>query len=107
MDGAGLVTGAAGALGHAVGAELRGRDRTGVALDRPSAALDELGTQDGVHPVAVELADGAAVRAAFAEVDRLATPSALVALAGGFAPGKLKDLDEDSLESLWRSNVVS
>jgi NAD(P)-dependent dehydrogenase (short-subunit alcohol dehydrogenase family) len=60
-----------------------------------------------VHPVPVELADRTAVRAAFGEVDALATPSALIALAGGFVPGKLADLDEDSLESLWRSNVVS
>src|SRR5258705_3376830 len=97
MDGAVLVTGAAGALGHAVVAELRGRDLTVVALDRPSAVLDELGTQDGVHPVAVELADGAAVRAAFAEVDRLATPSALVALAGGVAAGQLHELDQETL----------
>src|SRR5712691_3253651 len=104
MDGAVLVTGAAGALGHAVVAELRSRDLTVVALDRPSVALDELGAGDRVHPVSVELADRAAVQAAFTEVDAVATPSALVALAGGFVPGKLKDLDEDSLESLWRSN---
>ncbi|MGI8445891.1 MAG: SDR family NAD(P)-dependent oxidoreductase [Streptosporangiaceae bacterium] len=107
MDGAVLVTGAAGALGHAVVAELRARDLAVVALDRPSGALDQLGAEDGVHPVAVELADRGAVRAAFAEIDTVATPSALVALAGGFVPGKLADLDEDSLESLWRSNVVS
>jgi NAD(P)-dependent dehydrogenase (short-subunit alcohol dehydrogenase family) len=107
MDGAVLVTGAAGALGHAVVAEMRSRDLTVVALDRPSAALDGLGAGDGVHAVPVELADRSAVRAAFTEVDKVATPSALVALAGGFVPGKLKDLDEDSLESLWRSNVVS
>ncbi len=107
MNGAVLVTGAAGALGHAVVAELRSRDLTVVALDRPSASLDKLGADDGVHPVPVELADRTAVRAAFGEVDALATPSALIALAGGFVPGKLADLDEDSLESLWRSNVVS
>ncbi len=107
MDSAVLVTGAAGALGHAVVAEFRARDLMVVALDRPSAALEKLGADAGVHPVPVELADRAAVRAAFAEVDSVATPSALVALAGGFIPGKLADLDEDSVESLWRSNVVS
>ena len=107
MDGAVLVTGATGALGHAVVADLRGRGLTVVALDRPSAALDKLAAEDGVHPVPVDLADRAAVGAAFAQVDTVATPSALVALAGGFVPGKLADLDEDSLESLWRSNVVS
>ena len=107
MDGAVLVTGAAGALGHAVVAELRSRDLTVVALDRPSNALDALGAGDGVYPVPVELADRSAVRAAFEAADAVATPSALIALAGGFIPGKLADLDEDSLESLWRSNVVS
>lgn len=107
MDGAVLVTGAAGALGHAVVAELRSRELTVIALDRPSAALDKLGAGDGVHHIPVELADRAAVRAAFAQADAVATPAALVALAGGFVPGSLADLDEDSLESLWRSNVVS
>jgi NAD(P)-dependent dehydrogenase (short-subunit alcohol dehydrogenase family) len=102
-----VVTGAAGALGHAVLAELRGRNHAVVALDRPSEALDKLGSDDGVHPVAAELADRAAVHAAWQEIDRLGTPAALVALAGGFVPGKLADLDEDSLDSLWRSNVVS
>jgi NAD(P)-dependent dehydrogenase (short-subunit alcohol dehydrogenase family) len=107
MDDAVLVTGAAGALGHAVVAELRSRGLAVVALDRPSAALDELGAEDGVHPVAADLADRPAVRAAFEQVDATATPSALVALAGGFVPGQLADLDEDALESLWRSNVAS
>lgn len=107
MDDAVVVTGAAGALGHAVVAELRARDLAVVALDRPSAALDQLGAGDGVHPVGAELDDRAAVRAAFAKIDTVARPSALVALAGGFVPGKLADLDEGSLESLWRSNVVS
>jgi NAD(P)-dependent dehydrogenase (short-subunit alcohol dehydrogenase family) len=107
MDGAVLVTGAAGALGHAVVAELRSRGLAVIALDRPSAALEKLGAADGVRHVPVELADRDAVRAAFAEVDAVATPAALVALAGGFVPGKLADLDEDSLDSLWRSNVVS
>jgi NAD(P)-dependent dehydrogenase (short-subunit alcohol dehydrogenase family) len=60
-----------------------------------------------VHPVAADLADRPAVRAAFEQVDAAATPSALVALAGGFVPGQLADLDEDALESLWRSNVAS
>ena len=99
MDDAVLVTGAAGALGHAVLAELRDRGLAVVALDRPSAALDELGAEDGVHPVPVDLADRSAVRAAFEQVDAVATPSALVALAGGFVPGQLADLDEDALET--------
>ena len=69
MDGAVLVTGAAGALGHAVVAELRSRDLAVIALDRPSAALEKLGAADGVRHVPVELADRGAVHAAFAKVD--------------------------------------
>ena len=86
MDGAVLVTGAAGALGHAVVAELRSRDLAVIALDRPSAALEKLGAADGVRHVPVELADRDAVHAAFAEVDAVATPAALVALAGSSRP---------------------
>ncbi|MDX6392440.1 MAG: hypothetical protein QOJ73_3503, partial [Streptosporangiaceae bacterium] len=82
MDDAVLVTGAAGALGHAVVAELRARDLAVVALDRPSDALDQLGAEDGVHQVEVELANRDAVAAAFAGIDAVARPSALVALAG-------------------------
>jgi NAD(P)-dependent dehydrogenase (short-subunit alcohol dehydrogenase family) len=103
-----IVTGAAGALGHAVVAEFRAAGRPVVALDRPGERLDALGTQDGVHPVPVDLARRPAVQAAFAEIDTLpVTPDALVALAGGFTPGKLADLDEEQLEGLWRTNFTS
>lgn len=102
-----VVTGAAGALGRAVLAELRERGHTVIALDRPGRALTEVSEQDGVHGVPVELADRAGVRAAWQQVDGIATPTALVALAGGFVPGSLAELDEDALDGLWRSNVVS
>lgn len=105
-----VVSGAAGALGRAVLAEFRGRSAQVVALDRPGEALDEVGRLDGVHPVAVDLADRGAVRAAWQQVDELAgvgAPGALVALAGGFLPGSLADLDEGALDTLWDSNVAS
>jgi NAD(P)-dependent dehydrogenase (short-subunit alcohol dehydrogenase family) len=103
-----IVTGAAGALGHAVVAKFRATGRPVVALDRPGERLDALGEQDGVHHVPVDLASRAAVHAAFAEVDALpVTPEALVGLAGGFMPGKLADVDEEQLDSLWRSNFGS
>ncbi len=107
MDAA-IVTGAAGALGHAVVDEFLSGGRAVVALDRPSPALDALGERDDVHAVAVDLAARDAVQAAFAQVDGLPIdPSALVGLAGGFTPGKLADTTEDMLESLWTSNFGS
>jgi NAD(P)-dependent dehydrogenase (short-subunit alcohol dehydrogenase family) len=103
-----IVTGAAGALGHAVVAEFRAAGRPVVALDRPGERLDKLGAEDGVHAIPVDLAARAAVHAAFAEVDALpVTPAALVTLAGGFVPGSLAEVDEEQLDGLWRSNFGS
>ncbi|MFB9386439.1 SDR family NAD(P)-dependent oxidoreductase [Pseudonocardia petroleophila] len=100
-----IVTGAAGALGHAVVAEFRSLGRAVVALDRAGERLDTLGRQEGVHAVAVDLSSRAAVRDAFAQID--VACDALVGLAGGFTPGALADVDEETLESLWRSNFGS
>jgi NAD(P)-dependent dehydrogenase (short-subunit alcohol dehydrogenase family) len=107
MSDAVIVTGAAGALGRAVLAELASRDYTVLALDRPGPALDEAGAAPAVHPVAVDLADRGSVRKAWERVDAVGRPAALIALAGGFAPGSLADLDEDTLDGLWRTNVAS
>ena len=101
-----VVTGAAGALGGAVLDEFLGSGWTVVALDRPGGPLDELGGRPGVHAVPVDLADRAAVGAAFARVDDVGTPAALIALAGGFQPGSLADLTEEQLDGLWRSNAA-
>lgn len=103
-----IVTGAAGALGHAVVAEFLAAGRAVVALNRPGDGLDALGAQDGVHPVPVDLSSRAAVHAAFDAVDALpVTASALVGLAGGFTPGALAEIDEDTLEHLWQYNFGS
>lgn len=108
MDAAVIVTGAAGALGHAVVAEFLAAGRPVVALDRPGERLDALGDREGVHAVAVDLSGRTAVQAAFAAVDALPVePDALVGLAGGFTPGRLADLDEATLDDLWRSNFGS
>ncbi len=107
MDAA-IVTGAAGALGHAVVEEFLAGGRAVVALDRPSAALDALGERENVHAVPVDLAARAAVQAAFTQVDALpVTPDALVGLAGGFTPGTLADTTEDIVTSLFSSNFGS
>lgn len=100
-----IVTGAAGALGHAVVAEFRSRGREVVALDRAGERLDALGGQDGVHAVAADLSSRAAVREAFDAIP--VACDALVGLAGGFTPGSLADVDEEVLDSLWRSNFGS
>jgi NAD(P)-dependent dehydrogenase (short-subunit alcohol dehydrogenase family) len=103
-----VVTGAAGALGAAVVTEFLGRGRPVVALDRPGERLDGLAEQDDVYAVPVDLADRAAVHAAFEAVDALpVTVSALVALAGGFRPGTLADVDEAGLDELFRANFGS
>jgi NAD(P)-dependent dehydrogenase (short-subunit alcohol dehydrogenase family) len=103
-----IVTGAAGALGHAVVEVFRAVGRPVVALDRPGERLDALGAQDEVHAVPVDLADRGAVHTAFAQIDALpVTPDALVALAGGFVPGTLAEVDEKQLDGLWRTNFGS
>lgn len=107
MNDAVVVTGAAGALGRAVVADLRARDLTVIAMSRPGAALDELGTAPGVHAVGVQLADRGSVREAWQRVDDIARPTALITVAGGFAPGSLAELDEDTLGGQWESNVAS
>ena len=101
-----LVTGAAGALGHAVVEEFLNGGRAVLALDRPGERLDALGAREGVHPVPVELGSRAAVQAAFAALPDL-DADALVCLAGGFTPGTLAEVDEDVLDGLFRSNFGS
>jgi NAD(P)-dependent dehydrogenase (short-subunit alcohol dehydrogenase family) len=102
-----VVTGAAGALGRAVLADLTGRGWQVAALDRAGAPLDDVGRLPGVSAVAVDLADHAAVQSAFLQVDALGRPSALVALAGGYRPSSLADLYDDLLTEMWESNVAS
>jgi NAD(P)-dependent dehydrogenase (short-subunit alcohol dehydrogenase family) len=102
-----VVTGATGALGQAVVAQFRAAGREVVAMAHPGSRLDELGGQDGVHPVAAELSDRGSVAEAWARIDGLGVPSALVALAGGFRPSSLADLTEELWADMWGSNVAS
>jgi NAD(P)-dependent dehydrogenase (short-subunit alcohol dehydrogenase family) len=102
-----VLTGAAGALGHAVVAEFVGAGREVVALDRAGERLDRLGEKPGVHAVAADLADRESVVRAWLDVDEIGTPSGLVTLAGGFRPSSLADLTEELWDAMWRSNVAS
>ncbi|HEX2072580.1 MAG TPA: SDR family NAD(P)-dependent oxidoreductase [Geodermatophilus sp.] len=102
-----VVTGGAGALGRAVVAEFRQDGWQVVVLDRPGAPLEDAAREPGVHAVAAELGGQAGVRDAWQEVDPIGTPTALVALAGGFRPSSLADLTEDVWNEMWQSNVAS
>jgi NAD(P)-dependent dehydrogenase (short-subunit alcohol dehydrogenase family) len=105
-----VVTGAAGALGHAVVAEFSQRGDTVVALDLASDALDrvpDLASEGPVHPLAVDLTDRDAVDTAWRQVDAFGPARALVTLAGGFAAAKLADLDEAALEDMVQRNFSS
>ncbi len=105
-----VVTGAAGAVGRAVVAEFSRRGDTVVALDLAGEALDrvtDLASEGPVHPVAADLADRAAVDAAWKQADAFGPVRALVALAGGFSGTKLADLDETALDSMMQSNFAS
>jgi NAD(P)-dependent dehydrogenase (short-subunit alcohol dehydrogenase family) len=102
-----VITGAAGALGHAVVAEFRGAGREVVAVDRAGERLDRLGGEPGVHAVAADLASRDSVVDAWQRIDGIGAPSALVALAGGFRPSSLADLTEELWDAMWRSNVGS
>ena len=107
MDAA-IVTGAAGALGHAVVEEFLAGGRAVVALDRPSERLAALEQREDVYAIPVDLASRDAVQVAFAQVDALSvTANALVGLAGGFTPGKLVDTTEEVVQSLFTSNFGS
>src|SRR4051794_20557139 len=102
-----VITGAAGALGHAVVAEFRAAGREVVALDRAGERLEQLGREPGVHGVAADLADRDSVVAAWQRIDEIGVPAALVALAGGFRPSSLADLTEELWAQMWGSNVTS
>jgi NAD(P)-dependent dehydrogenase (short-subunit alcohol dehydrogenase family) len=107
MDAA-IVTGAAGALGHAVVEEFLAGGRAVVALDRPSERLAALEQREDVYAIPVDLASRDAVQEAFTKVDGLpVTANALIGLAGGFTPGKLADTTEDVVQSLFTSNFGS
>jgi NAD(P)-dependent dehydrogenase (short-subunit alcohol dehydrogenase family) len=60
-----------------------------------------------VHPVAGQLSVRAEARAVWEQIDRIGPPAALVALAGGFRPGSLADLTEETWEEMMSSNVAS
>jgi NAD(P)-dependent dehydrogenase (short-subunit alcohol dehydrogenase family) len=102
-----VVTGAAGALGRAVVTEFRDGGATVVAVDLPGDRLEDLGREPGIHAVAGELSSPEQVRAVFEQVDAIGSPTALIALAGGFRPSSLADLTQEIWDEMLGSNVAS
>lgn len=71
------------------------------ALGRKAVQSDD----DGVHPIAVDLTDREAVHEAFAGIDQLGLATALVNVAGGWAPGDIGAVDHDSLAGQMQLNL--
>jgi len=103
-----VVTGAGGALGSSIVAELLGTGQDVVAIDaRPTADAYESGADTHLHHVTVDLTDRAAVQAAWDRIDRLGETRALVNITGGFAPGSLAETDETTLTRMIDINVAT
>lgn len=105
-----VITGAAGALGRAAVAEFRARGDTVVALVRPGDEFDGLaehGSDAEVHPVSADLSDQSAVAAAWERIDEFASPSVLIALAGGYAGGTLTTVDTGTLDAMLQTNLAT
>ncbi|MES2898944.1 MAG: SDR family NAD(P)-dependent oxidoreductase [Pseudomonadota bacterium] len=85
-----VVTGAAGALGHAVAELFLKQGASVIAVDLSQNGLDRLfAGRDRVHCVAADLTDAAASKAALdGAIAHVGTPDALCNIAGGFTMGE-------------------
>ncbi|HSW29977.1 MAG TPA: SDR family NAD(P)-dependent oxidoreductase [Longimicrobiales bacterium] len=106
-----VVTGGAGALGHAVvGALLGGGWRVHVPV-RGQSGADGMQARFGGHPglatAVAELTDPASVSAFFADVGAASGHVDLLAnLAGGYAAGSVGETDVATWERMWASNAT-
>lgn len=99
-----LVTGATGGIGGAIVRALRDHGYSVTALGRDRAALADLAWEVGIHPVAVDIADRSALRAAVAEM----APDVLVNNAGMMPPLMPFDqLDEAEIDHAVAVNLTS
>ena len=107
-NGAVAIVGAAGGIGRAI-ARRAGADGFAplLLMDRAGDALDAAASETGGQAIAIDLADGASVAAAFAQARR-ATPSlyGLVLAAGVVDNGKLADLDPPRWEEVIAVNLT-
>jgi len=103
-DSLSLVTGAGGALGHAIVRALLARGDKVVGVDRHEEALQSLSGE--VHREVANLMDPDAVAALF---DRVAadvgTPAAVVHTVGGFRPGAAVDSSPEDYRLMMQLNV--
>jgi NAD(P)-dependent dehydrogenase (short-subunit alcohol dehydrogenase family) len=101
-----LVTGACGGLGRAVVSLLAGRGASVFAADIDREALKEL-SEDGVHPLFLDVTDPAAVKLARVEIQQ-AAPSlgGLVCAAGTYVGGPLLDVSEKDIRRALEVNVM-
>lgn len=99
-----LVTGATGGIGRTIAMALRDRGYAVTALGRDPAALADLARAPGIDPVAVDMADRAALRAVVAGK----SPDVLVNNAGMMPPLVPFDrLDEDEIDRAVAINLTS
>lgn len=99
-----LVTGATGGIGRAITLTLRDAGHHVTALGRDPAALAELAREAHITPVAVDIADRAALRAAVAGL----APDVLVNNAGMMPPlAPFDRLDEDEIDRAVEINLTS
>jgi 3-hydroxy acid dehydrogenase/malonic semialdehyde reductase len=99
-----LVTGATGGIGRAIALALRDRGYAVTALGRDRAALAALARESNICPVAVDMADRPALRAAVAHL----APDVLVNNAGMMPPlVPFFELDEAEIDRTVEINVTS
>jgi NAD(P)-dependent dehydrogenase (short-subunit alcohol dehydrogenase family) len=106
-----LVTGGGAGIGEAITHALAAEgctviiaDRDGAAAERAAASL--LPKQRSVSAITVDVADYAAVAAAFAEVEhRTGTPHVLVNAAGLLSVGVIADLPASEFDRIARVNI--
>ena len=103
MAGVIIVTGAFGALGRALVAELAGRGVPVAAVDKADAPLD---TPAALALGGVDLTDGAAVSSAYAAIaERFGPVAGLANVAGGFLWETIADGSIDSWDRMYAINV--
>ena len=100
-----IVTGAAGALGHAIVTELRARDACIIAVDRVADDMAQLDPDIKRHTA--DVTDASSVNDLFEHVVREhGRVDVVVHTVGGFRPGSIVESSEDDWQSLIDVNLT-